>query len=171
MTSLAPLGKGDRSGAKFIEVRDELSDAVAVDEVPIKPLKALLNCLSHRATEPLLPSGRCREATEGIKLLNVISFTSLIAKSRSLDQRLLLFLICYPKNGLIFAVSFMLTMTDKNSGDPRILLQFEWTKQPDSFHCRVVLFITYCPLERFLEIIHAIGANPVVIVCSGISLM
>ena len=44
MTSLAPLGKGDRSGAKFIEVRDELSGAVAVDEVPIKPLKALLDC-------------------------------------------------------------------------------------------------------------------------------
>ena len=66
------------------EMKELISYIARHDEVPIKPLIALLYRPSHRATEPLLPSGRCREATEGIKLLNVISFTSLIAKSRSL---------------------------------------------------------------------------------------
>ena len=63
----------------------------------------------------------------------IISFTSGYIKSRSLDQRLLLFLICYPKNGLIFAVSFMLTMTDKNSGDSRNYYYLDGLNNPTAF--------------------------------------
>ena len=51
------------------EMKELISYIARHDEVPIKPLIALLYRPSHRATEPLLPSGRCREATEGIKLI------------------------------------------------------------------------------------------------------
>ena len=40
-------------------------DAVAVDEVPIKPLITLLNRLYHGATEPFLPRGETARSDRG----------------------------------------------------------------------------------------------------------
>ena len=40
-------------------------DAVAVDEVPIKPLTTLLNRLYHGATEPFLPRGEMARSDRG----------------------------------------------------------------------------------------------------------
>ena len=60
-----PAGEGGPQRKRISRRIREMIDAVAVDEVPIKPLITLLNRLYHGATEPFLPrGGKRREATE-----------------------------------------------------------------------------------------------------------